>query len=288
MRRLVTTCLFVFVLAQPPCVVAQEGGKIPGPFDQQVTSIQAITLVGSNVVYAGSFGHGMFRSKDRGSTWTKTGQGITDPFILSLVTGKDGSVYVGTFRGGVFRSRDQGVSWHALNEGLKRMEVKTLLAVGNVIYAGTSDGAYRLNVTEDRWTVVSTGLSEVLVHALAQSSDGTLFAGTSGKGVLRLKANSTGWVRMREGLKDHEGMVENFVRVLTIDPDGSIYAGTFDGGVFRSMDGGSSWRPISRALPNDSIRGILFNSRGLFVATGHGIFNGLSKISRVSASGMAA
>lgn len=277
MLRLATTCLCVFVLTHSSFVLAQEDGKIPGPFDQRATSIQAITFVGSNVVYAGSFGHGMFRSEDRGATWAKTGQGITDPFILSLVTGKDGSVYVGTFRGGVFRSRDQGASWQAVNEGLKRKEVKTLLVVGDVIYAGTGDGAYRLDATGDRWTVVSTGLSEVLVHALAQSSDGTLFAGTSGKGVLRLKANSTGWVRVREGLKDHEGMVENFVRVLTIDPDGSIYAGTFDGGVFRSTDGGNSWRPISRALPNDSIRGILFNSRGLFVATGHGIFKTLDK-----------
>jgi photosystem II stability/assembly factor-like uncharacterized protein len=38
-----------------------------------------------------------------------------------------------------------------------------------------------------------------------------------------------------------------------------------------------TWRPISRALPNDSIRGIVFNSRGLFVATGHGIFKTTDK-----------
>jgi photosystem II stability/assembly factor-like uncharacterized protein len=72
-------------------------------------------------------------------------------------------------------------------------------------------------------------------------------------------------------------MTENFIRVLTIDPEGGIYAGTFDGGVFWSADGGVTWRPISRALPNDSIRGILFNSRGLFVATGHGIFKTTDK-----------
>ena len=65
--------------------------------------------------------------------------------------------------------------------------------------------------------------------------------------------------------------------MLTIDPEGGIYAGTFDGGVFCSADGGVTWRPISRALPNDSIRGILFNSRGLFVATGHGIFKTTDK-----------
>jgi photosystem II stability/assembly factor-like uncharacterized protein len=246
-----------------------------GPFDQQAASIQAFALVGSEVVYAGSFGLGLFRSADRGASWTKSGEGVTDPFILSLVTAKDGVVYVGTFRGGIFRTKDQGKTWQAVNAGLKRKEIKTLLAVGDVIYAGTADGAYRL--ADDRWSVVTTGLDDVLVHALAQSADGTLYAGTSGKGILRFKANTTGWVRMHHGLKDHEGMVENFIRVLTIDPEGGIYAGTFDGGVFRSTDGGSTWRPISRALPNDSIRGIVFNHRGLFVATGHGIFKTTDK-----------
>jgi photosystem II stability/assembly factor-like uncharacterized protein len=67
-------------------------------------------------------------------------------------------------------------------------------------------------------------------------------------------------------------MVENFIRVLTIDRDEGIFAGTFDGGVFRSGDGGTTWRPISRALPNDSIRGIVATDGGLIVATGNGIF----------------
>jgi len=261
--------------ADPAC--AQQSGSTASPFDAQAASIQALTLIGSDVVFAGSFGLGMFRSDDRGSTWTKSSEGVTDPFILSLVTGKDEAVYVGTFRGGVFRTKDRGRSWQAINEGLKRKEIKTLLAIGNVIYAGTADGAYRLNAAGDRWSVVTTGLTDILVHALAQGSDGTLYAGTSGKGVLRFKANSDGWVRMRHGLKDHEGMIENFIRVLTIDPEGGIYAGTFDGGVFRSGDDGQTWRSISRALPNDSIRGIVFNSRGLFVATGHGIFKTIDK-----------
>ena len=245
-------------------------------YGQETTSIQALTSVGNDLVYAGSFGLGLFRSEDRGATWTKSGQGVTDPFILTLTTGKDGAIYAGTFRAGVFRSRDRGKSWQAINNGLKRLEIKALLAVGDVVYAGTSDGVYRLSAA-DRWSVVTTGLDDILVHALALSSDGTLFAGTSGKGILKFKALSTGWVRQQHGLKDHEGMTENFIRVLTIDPEGSIYAGTFDGGVFRSADGGVTWRPISRVLPNDSIRGILFNSRGLFVATGHGIFKTTDK-----------
>src|SRR5690349_802090 len=271
--RSLAAAVVVFLFLSPiPSAYGQ-----PSPFDQQAASIQALTAVGSDVLYAGSFGFGLFRSDDRGATWMKSGEGVSDPFILSLATAKNGTIYAGTFREGVFRSTDQGKTWHSVNAGLKRKEVKTLLAVADLVYAGTGDGVYRLLAGDDHWTVVTSGLDEILVHALAQSADGTLYAGTSGKGVLRFKANSTGWVRLPHGLKDHEGMIENFIRVLTIDPEGGIYAGTFDGGVFCSADGGVTWRPISRALPNDSIRGILFNSRGLFVATGHGIFKTTDK-----------
>lgn len=254
-----------------------ESATTAGPSEQSATSVQALVMGGHGVLYAGSFGHGIFRTVDRGATWTPVGSGVSDPFILSLASAKDGAVYAGTFRGGVFRSRDEGTSWQPVNAGLKRLEVKTLLVVGHELFAGTGDGVYRLHGVEDRWTPMTSGLDDVLVHALARAADGTLFAGTSGQGVFRLTPRSTGWVRMRQGLKDHEGMIENFIRVLAIDQDQSILAGTFDGGVFRSADSGLTWRPISRALPNDSIRGIVSSDQGVVVATGNGIFKTVDK-----------
>lgn len=272
--------LLSLVGAEP---LAQEQAGVPVPprghgtdgsasSMDEAASIQALTTVGKQVIYAGSFGLGIFRSEDRGGLWTSANEGLTDPFILSLATGKDGVVYAGTFRGGVFRSRDEGKTWQPLNEGLKRLEIKTLLVTTSAIYAGTGDGVYILNPERTKWSVVTGGLDEILVHAIAKAKDGTLYAGTSGKGVLRFKERGAGWTRLRQGLRDHEGLVENFIRVLAIDKEESIYAGTFDGGVFRSPDGGQTWAPISRALPNDSIRGLISNDRGIYVATGRGIY----------------
>ena len=90
-------------------------------------SIQALASVGPHTVYAGSFGMGVFRSEDRGQSWTAANAGLTDPFILSLATGPNGMIYAGTFRGGVFRTKDGGKSWETFNTGLKRLEVKALL-----------------------------------------------------------------------------------------------------------------------------------------------------------------
>ena len=244
-----------------------------------VPSIQAMTVDQDQTVYAGSFGLGVFRSTDRGATWVPMSEGLPDPFILALTASPDGTIYVGTIKAGVFRTRNGGKSWEALNEGLKRLEIKALLVSGGHLYAGTGDGVYTFTPGRDRWKVVTGGLSDVLVHTLAMSPDGTLYAGTSGKGVHRYKAGTAQrqWTRLSRGLIDHEGMIENFIRVLAVDKDRAIYLGTFDGGVFQSGDGGESWRPISRALPNDSIRGIITNDRGLFVATGRGVYKSVNQ-----------
>ncbi len=256
---------------------AHPGADPAGPADIGNTSIQALAAGTGGVVYAGSFGMGIFRSADRGDTWSSTNEGLTDPFVLCLTTGKDGAIYAGTFRGGVFRSRDAGKSWQPVNKGLRRLEIKALMMDAKGLYAGTGDGVYLLNAALDQWKVVTTGLDEILVHALARTADGTLYAGTSGKGVHSYKERTPGWTRLRQGLRDHEGLVENFIRVLAVDKEQGVYAGTFDGGVFRSGDGGKTWLPISRALPNDSIRGLISNDRGVYVATGRGIFKSVDK-----------
>lgn len=250
-------------------------------------SVQALASVGDNVVYAGSFGAGMFRSADRGATWKADGEGLTDAFILSMAVGQDGTVYVGTFRGGVFRRKPSASTWETVNDGLKRFEIKALLISSGQVFAGTADGVYRMKEGAGTWAAVSSGTDDTLVHALGRASDGTLFAGTSGKGVLRHRNGSAakpkagrekvdpkapGWVRLRQGLKDHEGMPENYIRVITMSPSQDLYIGTFDGGVFHSADQGDTWQPISRALPNDSIRAILSSDRQVIVATGRGIF----------------
>src|SRR5213593_5010049 len=90
-------------------------------------SIQALVVSRDQSLYAGSFGMGVFRSHDRGASWTAANTDLSDPFILCLAAARDGTFYAGTFRAGVFRSRDGGKRWEPMNAGLKRLEIKALL-----------------------------------------------------------------------------------------------------------------------------------------------------------------
>ena len=131
------------------------------------------------------------------------------------------------------------------------------------LYAGTGDGVYLLNAAQDQWKTVSPGWTKFCMPSHAPMTARSCPARPAR--VHSLKERTPGWTRLRQGLKDHEGLVENFIRVLAVDKEQGVYAGTFDGGVFRSGDGGKTWLPISRALPNDSIRGLISNERGVYV-----------------------
>ena len=269
--RGIAWCLLMIAVSAMPVSAAQlSAEKHPGlpssPELHPAPSIQALAVAKDRTVYAGSFGMGIFRSETLGKSWAPVNTGLRDRFILCLAVASDGTVYAGTLHGGVFRTKDGGRNWQAINHGLSRGQVKTLLIAHDAVYAGTGGGVYRLAEGDAGWTIVTKGLDETVVHALVLTDDNTLFAGTAAKGVQRFKAKGSEWSRMSaHGLKDHEGLVENFIRVLVAGKDRTLYAGTLDGGVFRSGDGGETWRPISRALPNDSIRGIVVGPSGLFV-----------------------
>ncbi|MBM4120917.1 MAG: hypothetical protein FJ248_08490 [Nitrospira sp.] len=277
MKTLLTQIgLGVAVLLPLTAVAAEPHPDMPSPELRPAPSIQALVVTKASV-YAGSFGLGVFRSDNQGKDWTAANDGLGDRFILSLVEAKSGTLYAGTLRGGVFRSVNGGRHWQAVNDGLMRRQIKVLFVDDQDLYAGTGGGVYRLAAGTSSWVEVTKGLDQTVVHALAMDADRTLFAGTAAKGVQRFKANGAQWIRMpAQGLKDHEGMTENFIRALVIGRERVLYAGTFDGGVFLSRDSGGTWRPISRALPNDSIRGIISGETGLLVATGRGIYKSIN------------
>ena len=261
-----------------PSVIHSQQGH-PNPFNRPdgfAPSIQALVSTDKGLLYAGSFGMGMFLSRDQGATWEAVNTGLDDKFILCLATEPKGLVYTGTVRGGIFRTKEDGRTWESISRGLKRVEVKSLLANTRGIYAGTGRGVYKWNESEKTWTVAASGLDQTLVSSLVMLDNQRLFAGTAGKGLLSLDTTKPGqavWERVDSRFVDpKEHLVHNHIRIVAVGPNQHMYAGTQNGGLYRSQDLGKTWDSIGRSLPNDSIRSIVPTNLGLFVGTGRGIF----------------
>jgi len=249
------------------------------PFENRgavAPSIQALASADDGTIYAGSFGMGVFVSHDHGETWTPMNEGLSGKFVLSLAVNQKGVVYAGTVRGGIFRTKEDGSTWELINQGLKRVEVKSLLAHPQGVYAGTGRGVYQWHETDHTWVVVAKGLDQTLVSSLVMMENQQLFAGTAGQGVQWLdttKPGTAAWQPVKTQFVDpKEQLRHNHIRVLTKNPDEALFVGTQNGGIYHSADNGKSWHTYGRSLPNDSIRGIISTSAGVFVATGRGIY----------------
>ena len=89
------------------------------PWQGAAPSIQTLVVTSDGVVYAGSFGMGLFRSTNKGHSWEALNRGLTDPFLLCLAVMPGHHVYAGTMRGGVYRLSLQGEQWESIGNALK-------------------------------------------------------------------------------------------------------------------------------------------------------------------------
>jgi len=94
-------------------------------------------------IYAGTT-TGVYRSSDMGQNWQST-TGWVNEKITTLVINGD-YIYAGTLTDGVYRSSDKGNSWEAINQGLYNQIIFMLRTDNKFIYAGTSNGVWKLDL----------------------------------------------------------------------------------------------------------------------------------------------
>ena len=104
--------------------------------------VGAVAITDDGTLFASTFLGGVYRSTDRGDTWSEVlNVGLDNPFIPSLLV-EGSSIYAGT-DDGVYRSTDNGDTWTQLKEGLGDPHVESLASTGDgVLFAGTDRGLY--------------------------------------------------------------------------------------------------------------------------------------------------
>ena len=262
-----------FLTGNVPSIHQEPGG---GGYEGFSPSIQTMAVTPEGVLYAGSFGMGMFRSQDHGESWEMWNAGLQDPFLLCLALLPGEYVYAGTVRGGVFRLKLGEAKWESVQQGLEQTEVKSFLVHQRQVFAGTGTGVFRWDELSRQWSRVGNGLNQVLVSGLALLDGRTLLAATAGKGLFRFDLEAspeTDWVDFESIFVDpKERLPHRYLRVIAVNEQQHIFLGTQNGGMFRSRNRGETWEAIGRRLPNDSIRSIVPLGEDLLVGTGNGIF----------------
>ncbi len=151
----------------------------------------------SRIVYAGSFGDGLFKSSD-GGTWAPLNDGLTGDLLQALVIHPrtPSTLYAGSFGDGIFKSTDAGSTWTDVNSGLTGFPRIRALAIDasspDTLYAATgsvcksTDGGRLWVRIGYEWTQKGVSIQpQVWSLALAPSA---LYAGTS-SGVFKMVQN---------------------------------------------------------------------------------------------------
>jgi hypothetical protein len=155
-----------------------------------------------STLYAGTYGGGVFRSKDSGVTWTAVNTGLTIGSVTSLAINPltPTTLYAGTY-GGIFRSVNGGTTWKTENTELTAYSI-SCLAINpkspTTLYAGTNSGILRSTNSGISWTLANAGILSQHVSSLAINSTtpATLYIGTKNDGVFRSLNTGATWTGM--------------------------------------------------------------------------------------------
>src|SRR3989449_2929397 len=94
-----------------------------GPHSETINAL-AIDPQTPTTLYAGTSGHGVFKSTDGGGNWSAVNTGLTTPCgaiwvnALAIDPQTPTTLYASSSGGGVFKSTDGGGNWSAVNTGL--------------------------------------------------------------------------------------------------------------------------------------------------------------------------
>jgi photosystem II stability/assembly factor-like uncharacterized protein len=226
----------------------------------------AIAPSAPEVLYAGLYGHGVYRSDDGAATWWPVygeEETLRDAQVEALLIHPDDDdiVYIATTEG-IWRTDDGGQSWAQFGEGLPAGgDARTLaLEADGQLYAGTRGyGVYSRDTSrqaaDDAWTQlpeldddVDTSRQQVslLIHP---HDSNTLYAGSSRSGIYKTTDGGLTWREYNVGL-GNESVLS--LALYPGDDDAPrpdiLYTGSTDG-IARSVDGGATWHPRSADWP---------------------------------------
>jgi len=242
------------------------------------------------------FAHvGLWRSTDRGLSWTKLDIDPTITVVRSVgvspTFASDGILFFGTSAfgagtpsKGVWKSVDGGDSFQLSDTGLpSNLKVRDFQfspdwpADPTVYLAGRNLGVFRSHDGGAHWEEVNNGLGVSIIRVLRispdDSRDATLFAGTAGGGLFVTHDGGATWSPSNAGLPDLAGIdVEGVAVSPAYAIDRTLFVTTQRSGVWRSGDGGATWQPVNAGLPLDMPRFIepspdFAHDRTLFLST---------------------
>jgi ligand-binding sensor domain-containing protein/two-component sensor histidine kinase len=217
---------------------------LPGFPSDTASTVRALLVRRDGEVIIGTRS-GAYRWKGGKTRFIPLGAGARS--ISTLALAKDGTIWFGTFGQGLFGERADGkIVEYDEEGGLLQNNVRSLLIdQRDRLWIGTKFGVNVLDGPRLRSYTVHQGLPNDNIWCLFQDSDGGIWLGTDGAGVLRYAGDRfVTWTVT-------DGLCSDLVMTMAADARDDLWMGTYGNGVCR-LDGMAMLSTLD-GLPNNTI-----------------------------------
>ena len=203
--------------------------------------------------------YGMYKSTDRGETWTQINQGLaySGKTINSIAIHPHNPdiVYVGTYIDGIYKTIDGGLNWIMVNDGLHSSDIRSIAIDPfhpDTIYAGSGNGK-GLSITYnggELWGSINKGIPLVCPTYLSSYGEAVLGMDLTKPPITNNTINYTvPWTKIMD---------------IVIDPTNAknIYAADLSSGVLFSKDHGANWANITEGMGIKAITCLSISTKG--------------------------
>jgi photosystem II stability/assembly factor-like uncharacterized protein len=250
--------------------------------DQRISAVHAFrNRAGDVVILAGSYGDGMFRSLDLGTTWAPVSDGMTAPAARTIVPDPlhTGALLCGTEPARLFRSTDEGQTWVEF-EGVRAIPEHGEWYLPYSPRAGALRNVYAPPGGRDRllaavevggllqttdggldWSIAPVGPNDDIHQVSGHPTDPSQLWSALGYAALRSRPRGAarpklgGVGRSHDGGETWEVLHTSYTRSVIVPPAGAdlVLAGPAGdvgerGRIEVSGDGGDSWQPAGEGL----------------------------------------
>ena len=213
-------------------------------------------------ILVGTYRGGIFRSSDKGDTWTNVGFD-NNIYIFKIIQTPDGKIMASATFGnnvspkdtqtGVFISEDDGRTWQPTSITAENIKGVFNPRSGLVFASGVGEKNFHRSLDNGiSWSTNVSGLPDSIPLSAIVELKGILFASvgdpqdaarTTGGGIYKSEDDGLTWLKSDNGLSENTKvndltLIDN---TLFVSTGYQIHIG--DRGVFKSDDLGQSWQP---------------------------------------------
>jgi len=192
-----------------------------------------------DIIYAGTWGAGVFVSNDAGNSWQPKNVGLNNFYINSMAIDPINPriLYAGTYRDKVYKSTNAGETWYQSSAGIQK---------DAIVYAITIDPN-----------------NADIIFAATRGEN--LTGAPPWKGVVYRSTNEgIDWTPVLQNVSRLGENIQDWAYDLIVNPKDSqmVFAALHESGIYKSTNGGTSWSVANNGIGGDN--GII-SARGLSI-----------------------